>query len=111
MSCSLDETSWQKGVSQFLINRFLICETLLYWVKLFLVKHLLVGHFEIHSLEGYTVTTGYFNNKLNKMPQFDNSVMECTILHHISICHYLWEHPLPYKKYDYYAIARQTRQK
>ena len=32
MSFLLEKTSWQKGVSQFLINRFLICETLLYGV-------------------------------------------------------------------------------
>ena len=30
MSFLLDETSQQKGVSQFLINRFLLCKTLLY---------------------------------------------------------------------------------
>ena len=30
MSFLLDETSQQKGVSQFLINRFLMCKTLLY---------------------------------------------------------------------------------
>ena len=30
MSFLLDETSQQKGLSQFLINRFLMCKTLLY---------------------------------------------------------------------------------
>ena len=30
ISFLLDETSQQKGVSQFLINRFLMCKTLLY---------------------------------------------------------------------------------
>ena len=30
MSFVLDETSQQKGVSQFLINRFLMCKNLLY---------------------------------------------------------------------------------
>ena len=30
MSLLLDETSQQKGVSQFLISRFLMCRTLLY---------------------------------------------------------------------------------
>ena len=30
MSFSLDETSQQKGLSQFLINPFLMCKTLLY---------------------------------------------------------------------------------
>ena len=30
MSFLLDETSYQKGVYQFLINRFIICETLEY---------------------------------------------------------------------------------
>ena len=30
MSFLLEETSQQKGVSQFLINRFLMCKTLLY---------------------------------------------------------------------------------
>ena len=30
MSFLLDETSQQKGVSQFLVNRFLMCKTVLY---------------------------------------------------------------------------------
>ena len=30
MSFLLDDTSQQKGLSQFLINRFLMCKTLLY---------------------------------------------------------------------------------
>ena len=30
MSFLLDETSQQKGLSQFLINQFLMCKTLLY---------------------------------------------------------------------------------